>query len=424
MSRRTKAGTRQRKPQQEVDSGEPRLEIELVIDALAAGGDGIGRADDGRVVFVPFTAPGDRVLVEIRSKRARFAHGRVVTLLEPGPGRTDPVCPVFGTCGGCSWQHVDYKVQLESKAQILSDALSRLGGVGLEEEIHITPSPTPYHYRGRARVLAERRRVGFRKRKSHSLCSVRSCPILVPSVDRELGALADRAAASGDLDGEWELSVGVDGTRAIALSGEAGLSGSGRSSGSGGSRVEIQVGEDRFGISPGVFAQSNSLLQNELAAAVHREAGEGGLAVELFAGAGFFTLGLARKFERVIAIESNAAATRDLADNLRAANLGNVDVRCERVEGLGADGEWCPEKPDVLLLDPPRTGLPPGSVEVLAQGAGSPRRIVYVSCDPSTLARDLELFGRLGYRTLRVEGFDLFPQTPHVEAIAVLEMDI
>jgi len=98
-----------------------------------------------------------------------------------------------------------------------------------------------------------------------------------------------------------------------------------------------------------------------------------------------------------------------------------VDVRCERVEALRAGGEWCPGQPDVLLLDPPRTGLPLGSFEAIAQGTGSPRRIVYVSCDPGTLSRDLELFGRFGYRTLRVEGFDLFPQTPHVEALAVLE---
>ena len=119
---------KRREPNKESDDGAPQGEIELRIDSLAAGGDGVGRADDGRVVFVPFTAPGDRVRVEIRSKHTRFAHGRVVSLLDPGPGRTDPICPVFGSCGGCAWQHVEYEVQLSAKVQILSDALARLGG--------------------------------------------------------------------------------------------------------------------------------------------------------------------------------------------------------------------------------------------------------------------------------------------------------
>jgi 23S rRNA (uracil1939-C5)-methyltransferase len=302
-------------------------------------------------------------------------------------------------------------VQVAAKAQILSDALARLGGVGLTDPIHVTPSPEPYHYRARARLGVMRGRVGFRKRRSHALCGIRTCPVLVPSVDRELAALAERAAAAtgGDLDGEWELSAGADGARAISLFGADGP------------RTVISVGSDRFGVSPGVFAQSNALLQNDLVAAVQRAVGKGSLAVELFAGAGFFTLGLARSFDRVVAVESNSAAVKDLAENLRAAALENVDVLCERVESLRADGEWCPGKPDVLLVDPPRTGLPAGSVEVLARAESNPRRIVYVSCDPGTLARDLELFSGLGYRTLRVEGFDLFPQTHHVEALAVLE---
>ena len=403
---------RRRGPGKASDDAARGGEIELRIDSLAAGGDGVGRADDGRVVFVPFTAPGDRVRVEIRSERARFAHGRVVALLEPGPGRTDPVCPVFGSCGGCAWQHIEYESQLAAKAQILSDALARLGGVGLSDPIHVTPSPAPYHYRGRTRVGVMRGRVGFRKRRSHALCGIRTCPVLVPAVDLELSVLAERveAAKGGDLDGEWELSAGADGARAVPLSD------------AGDAHVELAVGGDRIRVSPGVFAQSNALLQNDLAAAVHREAGVGALAVELFAGAGFFTLGLARGFEHVVAVESNPAAARDLAENVRAAGLENVDVRCERVESLCASGGWCHGEPDVLVVDPPRTGLPTGSVEVLAQGAIHPLRIVYVSCDPATLARDLDLFGGFGYRTVRVEGFDLFPQTPHVEALAVLEL--
>jgi 23S rRNA (uracil1939-C5)-methyltransferase len=179
------------------------------------------------------------------------------------------------------------------------------------------------------------------------------------------------------------------------------------------------VGGERIGFSPGVFAQSNAWLLETLVEQVTASAGSGALALELFAGAGFLTLRLARRFGRVVAVEASAAAARDLRANLRDADLAGAEVHERRVELSAALFRHL--TPDVVVLDPPRTGLPAGAVAALADVAA--RRIVYLSCDPATLARDLAGFRERGYRLRRVEGFDLFPQTPHVEALAVLEAE-
>lgn len=376
----------------------------LRIDALAAGGDAVGRAPDGRVVFVPLAAPGDRVAVRIRQERARFLRGRVEKLLEPGGARSDPRCPVFGSCGGCAWQHVRYEVQREAKSKILEDALVRIGGFERGGPIPVAASPSRYAYRGRTRVRIEAGRVGYRRRGSHALCPVSGCPVLVPQLDARLRGLA---AQPPRRDGEWELAFGSGRARAVPLGGR------------GGERLFLEVGGERIGFSPGVFAQSNASLLETLVERVAASAGSGAIALELFAGAGFLTLWLARRFVRVVAVEASAAAARDLRANLRGADLGGVEVREGRVGS--SDSLFRRLAPDVVVLDPPRAGLPAGSVAALADVAAP--RIVYLSCDPATLARDLAGFCERGYRLRRVEGFDLFPQTPHVEALAVLEAE-
>jgi 23S rRNA (uracil1939-C5)-methyltransferase len=363
----------------------------------------VGRAPDGRAVFVPGTAPGDRVRVRIVEVRARHARGRVAELLEAGAARTDPVCAVFGACGGCTWQHVAYPAQLEAKAAILRDALARIGGLAVPGELHVEPSPTPYAYRGRARVLVEGGRVGFRRLRSHALCATARCPVLVPALEVRLRELAEHPPAR---DGEWELTAGAQGTtRAVPL-------------GAGGDPIFVAVGTDRLRVSPGAFVQSNALLLETLAGAVAEAAGRGALALELFAGAGLLTLGLARRFSRVVAVEGNRAAAADLAESCRAAGLANVEILTEPVEAALA-APRLPAGADAAILDPPRTGLPPGSAEALARLG--PRRIVLLSCDPATLARDAARLGAEGFDLCGVRGFDLFPQTPHVEALAVFE---
>jgi 23S rRNA (uracil1939-C5)-methyltransferase len=377
--------------------------LELRIDSLAAGGDGVARAPDGRVVFVPMSAPGDRLRARVVEERARYLRGEILELLEPGPGRVRPACPAFGACGGCAWQHLSYPVQLAAKEEILREALARIGGQALPERIEIEPSPSPYGYRGRARLLVRQGRVGFRGRRSHRPVATESCPILLPELEERRRELAARPP----VDGEWELAAGVAGVRAVRLPAR------------GGERVLLRVGADRLLVSAGVFAQANVLLLEGLSRAVAEAAGSGRLALEAHCGAGLLTLGLARRFERVIAIDSSRAALADLAENLLAAGLRNAELRQGTLEAELARGALGALRPDVAVLDPPRSGLGPGAAAALSD-LGAPR-IAYLSCDPATLARDLALLAARGYALRSLRGFDLFPQTPHLEALAVLE---
>jgi 23S rRNA (uracil1939-C5)-methyltransferase len=380
--------------------------VELTIETLAAGGDGVGREAGGRVVFVPFTAPGDRVVVAVEPGGRRFARGRVISLRAPGPARTDPLCAVFGSCGGCAWQHVAYDAQVAAKREILRDQLARIGRLQPPAEIHVTPCPAPYAYRSRTRVVVSQGRVGYRRRRSNAVCSTARCPILVPALDAALAGLAARPPRE---DGEWELAAGEGGEVRVTRLGIAATRGP---------RLALLAGGARIERSPGVFAQSNALLLDALSRAVLREAGTGERALELFAGAGFFTLGLARAFSHVVAAEGDRVAAEDLAHNLGVAGLGNVTVRAEPVEGVLAERGIAP---DVIVLDPPRTGLPRGLAARIADLRAE--RIVYLSCDPATLARDLSEMDGAGYDLTRIEGFDLFPQTPHLEALATLSRE-
>jgi 23S rRNA (uracil1939-C5)-methyltransferase len=362
-------------------------EIVLHIDRLASSGEGVGRAQDGRVVFVPFTAPGDRVRVRLTEQRKRFARAEVRELLAAGSARTDPVCAVFGSCGGCAWQHVAYAAQLEAKRAIVADALTRIAGLALPAPVSIVASPSPYAWRSRTRVLCEGGRVGYRRRQSHALQAVDRCPVLVPELDRALHALAEDPP---DDDGDVVLAQ------------------------SGG----LRVGKDHLEISPGVFFQAHAELREALFEAALAAAGAGRLAADLFAGAGFFTLELSRRFEQVVAVEAETAAAADLRRNAERAgrhNIELVEAPVERALARVRDAE-------TLLLDPPRTGLARGVAEALAAGAAS--RVVYVSCEPSTLARDLAAFAARGLVPSQVTAFDLFPQTPHVEVVVLLERGV
>jgi len=394
-------------------------EIVLRIDALAAGGDGVGRAPDGRVVFVPFTAPGDQVRVRVEQSRRRFAKGRVTELLAPGPGRVTPPCGVFGRCGGCSWQHLEYPIQLAAKRRILADALERIGGLSLPEPPPITPSPRPYGYRLRARVLVENGRVGYRERSSHVLCAVESCPVLMPELDARLAALA---AGPPPADGDWELTCAGGDARALPLAEDAAPEAAPHPVPEAGTwdaphPLQLEVAGEQLRFSPGVFTQANAALLTPLVEQVVDAVGEGERLLELFAGSGLFTLALARRFGRMVAVEASPLAASDLRENLARAGLARVEVLAIRVEDLAVGRVGF--EPEVVLLDPPRAGLSARALEGLVGMA--PVRIVYLSCDPATLARDLRALGERGYRLRAVSGLDLFPQTSHVEALAVLE---
>lgn len=333
----------------------------------------------------------------------------MLEVLEPSPDRVTPVCAVFGRCGGCAWQHVSYPAQLKAKSEIVADALRRIGRFDLDSPVPVTASPSAYGYRVRTRLVQEGTRLGYRMRRSHAVQVVDACPVLDPRLESILAVERDPVLAPGADPPEWEAAVGSDGSRRVQRTTAAGA------------RVEQRVDGGQLRISHGVFAQSNGLLAGVLARTVADRASSAGRAsiscVELYAGAGLFTLGLAHHFDQVWAVESHPGAVADLRFNLERAQRHNVFVHEGAVEAvlptLGISA------PDLLVVDPPRSGLTPEAMAAVQDLGAS--RVLYVSCDPATLARDLGALRDNGYRLNHIEAFDLFPQTPHIESLAELE---
>jgi 23S rRNA (uracil1939-C5)-methyltransferase len=415
-------------------STEPSMEDAptLRITGLAAGGDGLGRLEDGRVVFVEGGVPGD--LVELQDLRfgKRMANARAGRVLEASLDRTMPRCSHFGSCGGCTWQHIRYAAQLEAKRGIVRDALERIGGLHLDQEVDIIGSPHAYGYRARARLVETSGGIGYRRRGSRECERVDECPILVPAAERkllalnvEIGEQRDESAPRkrGRKDREWEILAGSD-AHASARADRVG------SRSQSGAPIEIEVLGESLRASEGSFVQGNALLWDALAEEVRTQSLDPSSAsgsgieepsrfVELYAGIGFLTLPLVRAGCRGVVFESGRAALRDLATNLASAGFSDdVEIVGGRVEGRR---DWAARfsRADLLLLDPPRVGLEASLRKTISEVG--PRRVVYVSCDPATLARDLRQLVAGGYQVAHLRALDLFPQTAHVEVVVRLE---
>ena len=387
------------------------------IERMAAGGEGVGRLEGGKTVFVEGAVPGDLARVELAQERARWARGRVLEVVEPSASRTEPACPHAGVCGGCAWQHVAYPAQVDAKREILRDALERIGRLALPALPRFHASPAPYGYRSRARVRVKAGRPGYLERGSHHHCPVRACPVLVPPLERALLAWPGPDTPE---DGEWLLCAGTDGRVSIApaVHGDAPAD-----------VVRLDAGGETVELDARAFSQANALLHTQLverviallSVGVDADSMRRWRLLEIHAGAGFFTLPVARRVAHLVAVEADAHAASWLRRNLSRFGGGGstVSVHAARFGEVDAAAMHGPF--DAVLLDPPRSGLEPDECERLISLA--PRRIVYLSCDPATLARDARALVEAGWALTHVEGFDLFPQTPHVEGLIRLERD-
>jgi 23S rRNA (uracil1939-C5)-methyltransferase len=367
--------------------------VELQVTAIAYGGDGVGR-HEGLVVFVPLTAPGDVVRARIVERKPTHARAELVEILVGSAQRQLPPCPRFPTCGGCQLQHLTPDAQRAAKAGFVRDTLRRIAGVDWPAPIEVRQRHA-LGYRTRARLQCRDGRVGFFARGSHDVVDVDECPVLAPALNAALRAVRGAAALPDELD----LLAG-DGDVAASPP-VAGLP----------AQTSIHIGGARLQIAPGAFFQANGALLDELVAAAPGDA-SGHLALDLYAGVGLFTLPLARRFDRVVAVESDPQACALLRHNVAVPDRPAVDVVERRVEDyLRRSGP----RPDLVLLDPPRRGAPAASIAALQAP-----RVVYVACDPATWARDLRAFLAAGYALTEVMAFDLMPQTYHVEILAKL----
>jgi 23S rRNA (uracil1939-C5)-methyltransferase len=345
--------------------------VELKIEDVAFGGKGVAR-DEGKAVFIPFTIDGERVTAEIAREKKQFAEGELVALLDPSPERVGPECPYFGRCGGCSYQHISYEHQLALKARQVEQAMRRIGRLAEPPMRPIIPSPLPYGYRNRITVHAQDGVVGFYRRDVHQLMDIEHCPIAAPEVNDALTNLR----AGRVRDGHYTL---------------------------------------RAHSGPRVFAQTNDAVAEALAGLIGEILnGEEKLLIDAFCGAGFFTKRLAPQFERVIGIDWDRfaieAAHKDAGAN-EAYVAGDVTTELR----------WLLQQSDLtstaLIVDPPATGLSAEMRRTLLDSP--PRTMIYVSCNPPTLGRDLaELQQR--FSILSITPLDMFPQTAEIEVVAHL----
>jgi 23S rRNA (uracil1939-C5)-methyltransferase len=411
--------------------------LEVEIERVVPGGAGMAHAR-GLTVFVPLAAAGDRLRVRVERVKGGVAFAALKEIVAPGPERVEPPCPYFGRCGGCDFQQLNYAAQLAAKVEIVRDCLRRIARIDPPAEIPVTPSPAEWRYRSRARWQHDPRtdHFGYYELASHRVVDVAECPVVVPELQGALARLRAALDPRSPSDAQQVLNRSrsnpspgarastseqqqMDAREFEAVAGDDGVSLSPPLDEADDAERTRTIAGERYRFDAACFFQINhSLLAALVREAVGDERGEA--AVDLYCGVGLFTLPLARRFARVTGVEANAAAAAFARRNLADAALTDARVETAQV------GDWLSRRAarlapvDLLLLDPPRAGAERGALEGMI--ALRPRRVVYVSCDPATLARDLRGLASAGYALDSLAAFDMFPQTHHVETVARLTL--
>ena len=429
--------------------GDAKIITATIIDLTH---DGEGVADiDGRRVFVPDALPGERVEIALRKRRRKLVEAVLVRVLEPSPDRVTPGCEYFGRCGGCALQHLEHSAQIAFKQNAVAQVLARIGRTEPEEWLPPVASP-PWRYRRRARLGAkyvaakERALVGFRERAGPYLTDMRHCPVLAPPLDGLLGEMADLIAGTSIRERVPQIEAAVaDGVTALVLRVLEPPSAADvqafRDFGArhgidiylqpGGPGTVAPLGEARtlsykleeFALTlqflPTDFVQVNAAINAQLVATAVKLAAiePTDRVLDLYCGLGNFSLPLAQRARELLGVEGEAGLVARAVRN--AALNGISNARFITADLFKTDWSFYREPWDIVVLDPPRTGA---EVPIAELARSSPRRIVYVSCHPATLARDAEvLVHQRGYKLKVARVFDMFPHTHHIEALAMFE---
>jgi 23S rRNA (uracil1939-C5)-methyltransferase len=378
----------------------------LTIEKLVYGGEGLARLE-GKVVLIPCVLPGEIVRAEVERVKRDLFRGRLIEVISPSATRVSPPCPYFLHCGGCHYQHANTTYQVEQKVSILREALRRVGKIEFSGEIP-SISGDPWGYRNRVQLHIEDGSIGYFEHGSHSLCPIDNCTVSSPALNDAIAKLKGRLPrliTTVELfTNERETQVGLlDRLPASAR----------RFFQSFGTTGPIEY--DGFRVSPHSFFQVNRYLIDAL---VQTAAGgrEGDWAVDLYAGVGLFSARLAGRFKRVTAVESSHAAFEDLLHNIERLALP-VAAENKSAEDYLAG---LAQTPELIVADPPRTGLGREVVQELARIRAP--QLTIVSCDPATLARDLQGLLAGGYHIDQITMVDLFPQTFHLETVVHLAL--
>ncbi|MGX2031777.1 MULTISPECIES: 23S rRNA (uracil(1939)-C(5))-methyltransferase RlmD [Methylocaldum] len=432
----------------------PQEAFRAHIDSFAHDGRGVARVE-GKAVFIDGALPGEDVTFVYTSVRRDYAEGKVEEVITPAPGRVQPRCPSFGVCGGCSFQHLTDAAQIEEKQKLLADQFRRIGKI---DEVPLWPPLTGPHwgYRHKARLGVKyvpkkgRVLVGFRERSSPFIADLESCPVLHPKVGERLRELSELIGSLSIKDRlpQIEVAVGDERTALVFRILEDASTDDLERLKAFGARFEFDVYVQRqgpdsivplypehppmlsysllnqgieFRFKPTEFTQVNIDINRKMVDRVMAvlDPAPGESVLDLFCGIGNFTLPIAKRASRVVGVEGSSESVKRARQNAEANGLGNVEFHVADLSQALNDAEWATRRYDKILLDPSRAGAEEVLSYVPRWGA---RRIVYVSCNPSTLARDAGiLVHQHGYRLIRAGVMDMFPQTAHVESIALFE---
>lgn len=420
-------------------------QMEVLIEKLVHGGSGLARLDTGQAVFVPGVLPGERVVIQIRKKRKGVLEAALVKVLTPSKDRITPLCRGEKECTGATWPHIAYPAQLGCKQEILLDTLKKIGGMEPRRFLPILPSPRTDHYRLRTqfnvRMKDNRQRIGFFRQGSYDLIEVENAFLIHPCIDKVLKnirALSDKlplltelhinASPSGEvhllLFSEQQPFVPMDlffsdlRKTSPEVIGMTGFAGRKKAFTLGRNQLTLEVEGMTLKATEGNFFQVNwEQNRNMVRTVLDVTALTGNETVlDLYCGIGNFSLPLAKKAKTVIGIESGWSAIEDAKANAELNGIANIEFIADDLQkGLKALIQR-KLRADVIVLDPPRAGATLKTLERVL--AFVPQKIVYVSCNPSTLARDLKFFHLFGFRLDRLQPVDMFPYTYHIECVA------
>jgi len=383
--------------------------IEVEIKKIVPRGFGLAFAPE-LTIFVALAVAGDTVIARLTEIKGKTAFAEIEKVITPSPQRITPPCPYVGRCGGCDFQQMTYAAQLEAKIGIIRDNLHRIGKIEYENEIVVVQSPQEFGYRLRAQwhIDTNKREIGYYERDSRNLVAIEECPILVP----ELNDALQRVRSEVDWASFWPEKGAID-----AACGDGGaLSLYSSDLDLGDNEITFSAAGEQYMFAAHAFFQGNKyLIETLIATAIGDAAGE--RALDLYSGVGLFTLPLARRFKKVIAVEDYHPSVEFAVKNIANARLSNVELVSMPV-GVFL-GSYPGGEIDFVLLDPPRSGTEKKTVLDLIELR--PRTVSYVSCDPSVLARDLRRFIDGGYTIESITAIDLFPQTHHVETVVRLK---
>ncbi len=369
--------------------------LTLTISDVAFGGEGVGRLDEF-VVFVPFVLPGETVEAEVFELKKKFARARLLRVVQPSAARVPAPCPYFGQCGGCQYQHVDYTVQLDLKHKQISDLFQRIGNLGPDVVAPVIPCPQPYGYRNRIMIRSQWDKfkqglnIGFIRAENRLVVDVEECKIAEPALNAQLKQLRANPPPKGGI------------------------------------KVVLRIPPENWDVPPDSFFQNNFFLLPKLVEIVGEMLQQGGAShlADVYCGVGFFSIELGHKVKSFVGIEYDQMAIKAARRNAIKRSLTNGEFIAGTAEALLPEllARFSAEK-TAVLLDPPRKGCRPETLELLRRIR--PAQIIYVSCHPATIARDLNvLCSENVFNVARVVPLDMFPQTSHVECVADLRRSL